>query len=756
LRAFILFAIGLVLSGSVAANSNTRLEGYVFDDRSGAGIADALIEAEGTAFGSLSDNSGYFALKNIPPGRYGIKITAEGYYPGRVEISVLRDITKDLHVRLSPRIYQLDGIKVTARRGQTESDRITIISKSEIREGRIRNVAQLLETVEGLYVQKSGIGGKAQLRIRGSDPKQVLILIDGQKVNPSGSGVADLSTIPVDIVEKIEIYRGGASAEFGPDALAGAVNIITRPERIFRDMGVRAGKYRGKWNYDDENVQMITILGDSRFSGKFSFDRKKSDGDFNFSYTAQGPGDYDTVHTGRRTNNDTESLSLFTSGIFRLGSETSLGYSAQYYDSKYGLPGQATRQNEYGRAGDERILMNSALEALPSPDHRYKVEVAYSRFSQAFMDTMSEPAGSRFDSHYRNDIFTVRHRQSHSLLKGDLTHIGVEYRLDRLDHTDGLRPAFSMGVSSRKNYSVYVSEEHLFDLVSFPIAPQVTLDGAVRYDFSRTDKDSTSWQDTTGSSASDFVSPKLGMAVSFGRADIVTLRANYGKSFRLPSINALFWKGDVRSGGNPGLKPEKSEHSEAGAEFKIGFRGFAAAAGLTYFHSHTTDLIIWQPDYQGVWQPRNLASGETSGHEEFVEFRLKNRLLTVRYQNTITTARNKTPGHNTYNKRLPFYPHFITSLAAGFDCWIFSGRYEIRWVDMSYTNQANTRYYDGYRIDDIRLSADIAVGRNWTVSFDGAVNDLHDTAYVLMAGQPMPGREWQVGIEVGYGISDNR
>jgi vitamin B12 transporter len=59
-------------------------------------------------------------------------------------------------------------------------------------------------------------------------------------------------------------------------------------------------------------------------------------------------------------------------------------------------------------------------------------------------------------------------------------------------------------------------------------------------------------------------------------------------------MNALFWKNDIRSQGNPDLKPERSEHSDAGFEISLD-KPIKISAGMTYFHSHVNDIIIWRP-----------------------------------------------------------------------------------------------------------------------------------------------------------------
>ena len=84
-----------------------------------------------------------------------------------------------------------------------------MLDKAAIRDTRAKDIPDLLATVEGVFVQKTGgAGSRTEIKIRGGDAEQVLVLVDGQRINPSGTGTADLSTIPLDMVEKIEIHKG--------------------------------------------------------------------------------------------------------------------------------------------------------------------------------------------------------------------------------------------------------------------------------------------------------------------------------------------------------------------------------------------------------------------------------------------------------------------------------------------------------------------------------------------------------------------
>jgi len=738
------------IADQTLAQSNVKLKGSIYDAVDGTPVSGATAELTGTGDRVFSDRFGVYQFENIPPGEYTLLVTAPGYtdlIKNHVEIAP--DIAARVDIRLEPRLYRLEKITVRDRRHRIRTAPVTVLMRDEINRRDPGSLSDLLETVEGVYVQKTGTGGHAQVRIRGSHPGHVLVLIDGQKLNPSGSGVADLNSIPIDMVEQVEIYRGGASAEFGPDALAGAINIITRPHRLIDHLAVEAKKGWGSWKNEIYHLTLIDPVDLKDFSAKLAVKIRQAVGNFDYAYTPSGTNSYDTTHTGTRTNNSYDAYNYFASGRYRINNRLALSFSGQSFRARSGLPDRATRPNEAAFSLDRRWMLTAVLDLQPSTGHIYNLDLGASRLSQHFKDpdTLTPPF---FDGKFTNDIFTARHQQQHDLWQGGWFKGGLEFRRDILRHIDFAQPSMSMGHSSRNNFGLSLAAGQNIEHRHNPVINRLAVDLALRSDYARTVKDSTSWQDTVKTNDSRFLSPRAGAVVSGGSRVSYAVRGSYGKSFRLPTINALFWKGDTRSSGNPGLKPEKSEHSEAGLEMNIDGGIIGLAGGMTYFHSHITGQVVWQPNFQGVWRPINLAASQISGHEDFIELSLFSGGFRLKYQNTVTTALNKVPGPNSYNKRLVFYPHYITTVRAELNIWRISGAYSVRFVDKAFINEANTRYYDRYRLDDIRFSASFEIRESWLLSTYWQINNIRDIDYVLMTHYPMPGREWQAGLKIKF------
>ena len=165
------------------------------------------------------------------------------------------------------RTLSLDQIVVTATRIAgtilASPDHVTVVSGEQL--AAAVSVADALQEAAGVSVADNGTAGSVQsLSLRGSTAAQVLILVDGVRLNDSRQGGADLSQIPVDNIERIEIVRGGTSALYGADAVAGVVNIITKTKA---DQTLQAHRHQRKLHPARRGCRLRRRDPDRRWGG---------------------------------------------------------------------------------------------------------------------------------------------------------------------------------------------------------------------------------------------------------------------------------------------------------------------------------------------------------------------------------------------------------------------------------------------------------------------------------------------------------
>lgn len=219
--------------------------------------------------------------------------------------------------------FRLQDIVVTASRIQMPlietSTNVTIISEEDFKAAGARTLIDIFDMEPGVTTSNLLNNPKrAQVDIRGygeTAPQNVLFLVDGRRVNSIDLSGTDLSQIPIDAIERVEIYRGPASVLFGDNAAAGAVNIILK-------------KGEGK---------LKTTAGVSGGSDKYLNSQLSISGrEGGFSYFALMSA---LNSDGYRHNNYSDARDIFGNFSFDILQNLNIAVKAGHHKDKYGLPG---------------------------------------------------------------------------------------------------------------------------------------------------------------------------------------------------------------------------------------------------------------------------------------------------------------------------------------------------------------------------------------------------------------------------------
>ncbi|MCL2560742.1 MAG: TonB-dependent receptor [Rikenellaceae bacterium] len=232
--AILLFAAAVTaVRGNNHQPTDANFTGHVLNRQTQEHIPHATITVRGTNIGTVTDRSGHYRLNNVPVGAITIVASLMGFETQEIEVKAQSGHTIEVNFELTEQSVALDRIVVSASRSAvSQRDAVSIVNVVTPAVFEITNSVALADGLNfqpGLRVEQNCQNcGFPQLRINGLEGPYTQILIDSRPINSALAGVYALEQIPVNMIERVEVVRGGASALFGSSAIGGTVNIITR------------------------------------------------------------------------------------------------------------------------------------------------------------------------------------------------------------------------------------------------------------------------------------------------------------------------------------------------------------------------------------------------------------------------------------------------------------------------------------------------------------------------------------------------
>jgi len=225
--------IVLLFSLSLFAKPKTdaHLIGHVIAD--GEHISHANVYLKGTTIGTATDETGHFQLLNLPIDEYTIVVQVMGYKSSERVVQTKINETIELKFELEPDVLELESIVVTGDRNAISRVNspviVTPIAPKLLTRTQSLTIAEGLNYCPGLRLENNCLNcGFTQLRMNGMEGAYSQILINGRPIFKGLAGVYALEMIPSNMIERMEVVRGGGSALYGSSAVAGNVNLILK------------------------------------------------------------------------------------------------------------------------------------------------------------------------------------------------------------------------------------------------------------------------------------------------------------------------------------------------------------------------------------------------------------------------------------------------------------------------------------------------------------------------------------------------
>jgi outer membrane receptor for ferrienterochelin and colicins len=258
---------GSTLFAQKATDAN--IIGDVKDKKTGEHIPFINVTLNNTVLGTTTDNTGHYYLKNMPEGTYTIRVSGLGYKQVEKEVKLVAGKTIEINFVTEESSMSLDEVVVSANRNETNRKEASVIvgvlSPKVFLATNSVCMADGLNFQPGVRVENNCNNcGFTQVRINGLEGQYSQILIDSRPVFSALSGVYGLEQIPVNMIERVEVVRGGGSALYGSSAIAGTINIITK--EALNNTFSSAYNLQLTGNTPDHSVNMNTsiVSGDNK------------------------------------------------------------------------------------------------------------------------------------------------------------------------------------------------------------------------------------------------------------------------------------------------------------------------------------------------------------------------------------------------------------------------------------------------------------------------------------------------------------
>ncbi len=595
---------------------------------------------------------------------------------------------------------------------------ITIISAEEIITSAPKNLADIIEPVLGVAIVKyGGAASPSFVSIRGSSAEQVLVLLDGKRINSAQGGGVDLSTIDPASIERIEVHRGGSSAIFGDNAVGGVINIILKKaEPKLLSGSVRTGY--ASFNTIFGSASISSASQDTSLSGQAAVSALSSEGNYSFKD--------DNLGELERENADIRRLSA--SGAISYDPLQNLGISldGSFYMDDRGVPGTIEFPTDSDRIRDEREHIAIALN-LKTDSGEAVIEAAGVRQVRDYSIDRHDNRMLELESRYTGTV------GSNNLSVQWLG--GYSYRRDSLDSsafTSNGGELYAVDALIRNRHAFFArSTINLFPYTGSSV-PRLSFFPSARLDI---------WEQGYQPSW------KFGVVAPFNENESVVFKLSGGTSYRTPSFDDLFWPATAFAVGNPDLEPETAIFADGGVVIKPISSLQIEASG---FVRSVENLIQWTPGPNG-WRPINIGEslfwGIESEMKTLIDLPSISSYLEAGINGNYLVALDRTEGTSTYNKTIPRKPVWQTNIMATITHSSgHSLRGEFRHTGIRFITAANTKWFHPYSVFDLALT--LAAGERTKFLF--SIKNLFNISYVDLQEYPIPGIELSAKVRYAF------
>ncbi|MEO0626740.1 MAG: TonB-dependent receptor [Bacteroidota bacterium] len=567
------------------------------------------------------------------------------------------------------------------------------------------NLAELLDTETGAYIKSYGMGSLATSSIRGGSAGHTLVLWNGLPIQSPMLGLLDLSLLPINATENITFTKGGNGAMWGSGAIGGVINLENHADFTNR-LAARSGTLFGSFGQFQQQLDLK--LGRKKLQSITRLSHQQAENDF-FYFIAEG------FPERQQTNASLSQQFLAQDLYWKINQRNHLAVRLWWQQSDRQIP--PTNVQNRSQAHQDDVATRLLLEYKHFDDNGlWHVKTA---FFEEQLDYFDDLILLESRSRFRTFLAEINRQWTwgkHELLLGNFN-----------THTRAWSAGYRGNIPSEYRTALFASwaykpgrwqtqfslRQEMVDGVFIPLVPALGF----------------SWQATPSFS----------------------LHGKVSRNYRLPTFNDRFWL----PGGNPDLLPESGWSQELTMNHQIQKKQFEFDFSLTAYHRKIDNWILWsQLDGQSFWSANNITSVRSWGLEPRMTLGLQVENLKLQwragydYVRSTNLVKLENP-RMAEGEQLIYTPIHQAFSSISLDWKGFHLAYRHQYIGPA---QGINDPLDAFQVGRVRLQY-----QNLFQPYQGTlflnVNNIWDADYLVVERRPMPGIQFQVGLNLSLHVN---
>lgn len=587
----------------------------------------------------------------------------------------------------------------------TPGQKVVTVDSQTLELYRYQSMANLLAQQVPVFVKSYGINSLATLNFRGSSAAQSQVYWNGVPLQNAALGISDVSLMPVSLMNKVNVVYGSSAAMFGSGNVGGALLVESETPDFSDQPEYQQSVSGGVGSFHQYQLALKSSITSKRFTATANIIGQTARN--NYPYMKNG-------ETQRMTNAAMQSGVGMLQTNYKLNSRNTLGLKGWYQQYYREVPPALFEQSSVKNQRDEALRLLADWDRRGNKSSEY-VKLSYTRDYMRYEDSAvlltSENVTNQFfgeagytcqiNDDHRVKIFTpVQITWMQRVLVGDIK----------------TQNKAALGIAYLSKYF----QQRL--QVSANLRSEVINDNSV-------------------------LMP--GVNVAYQLADWIQLKANVQKTYRVPTLNELYYV----PGGNPKLKPEQGWAEDLGYEINFGNDKVSLLHEVFVYNRLIDNWIIW---FGGaIWTPHNIAQVKSQGIEMSykLNWQAADRTAIIigvngSYTHAVTVE-SDLPGDGSAGKQIPYTPRWQGQLNAGLKWKNFYFNYNYAYVGIRYITVDESLELLPYHIGNIQVLYTTAFN-NFPLQISGTCNNIWNVDYQVVNARPMPGINWQLGLSIGY------